>query len=175
MKKITLLLIVSLLTLNSFSQTIIKRDPEIKKMVDDISRGNIEMYVRKLVSFNTRSNLSEQNNPRQGIGAAWNWIKAEMEKSIPASNGRLTVKFDNYKTGGSGQRIKNELELKNVVATLKGVDPSDNRIFLISAHLDSRAEDNNDGGNTRLQKRQVWKGRRSLSILQIRIHSGSHL
>ncbi len=175
MRKITLLLIASFLSFNSFSQTTLKRDPEIKKMVDEISRGNIEMYVRKLVSFNTRSNLSEQNNPNQGIGAAWNWIKSEMEKSVPASNGRLTVKFDNYKTGGSGQRIKNELELKNVVATLKGVDPSDNRIFLISAHLDSRAEDNNDGGNTRLQKRQVWKGRRSLSILQIRIHSGSHL
>ena len=145
MKKIITLLIVLLSAIGSFSQTTVKRDPAIKKMVDDISKGNIEMYVRKLVSFNTRNNLSEQNNPNQGIGAAWNWIKSEMEKSIPASNGRLTVKFDNYKAGGSDQRIKNELELKNVVATLKGVDLSDNRIFLISAHLDSRAEDNNDG------------------------------
>jgi len=145
MKKIITLLIVLLSAIGSFSQTTVKRDPAIKKMVDDISKGNIEMYVRKLVSFNTRNNLSEQNNPNQGIGAAWNWIKSEMGKSIPASNGRLTVKFDNYKAGGSDQRIKNELELKNVVATLKGVDLSDNRIFLISAHLDSRAEDNNDG------------------------------
>jgi hypothetical protein len=145
MKKITILLIILLSAFNSFSQTTVKRDPEIKRMVDDVSRSNIEMYVRKLVSFNTRSNLSEQNNPTRGIGAAWNWIKSEMERSIPASNGRLSVKFDNYKTGGSDQRIKNELELKNVVATLKGVDPNDNRIFLISAHLDSRAEDNNDG------------------------------
>ncbi len=145
MKKITTLLMVLLSVISSFSQTTVKRDPGIKKMVDDISRGNIEVYVRKLVSFNTRNNLSEQNNPNQGIGAAWNWIKSEMEKSIPASNGRLSVKFDNYKAGGKDQRINNELELKNVVATLKGVDPSDNRIFLISAHLDSRAEDNNDG------------------------------
>ncbi len=145
MKKITTLLIVLLSAIGSFSQTTVKRDPAIKKMVDDISKGNIEMHVRKLVSFNTRNNLSEQNNPNQGIGAAWNWIKSELEKSIPASNGRLTVKFDNYKAGGSDQRIKNEVELKNVVATLKGVDPNDNRIFLISAHLDSRAEDNNDG------------------------------
>src|SRR5665647_2417566 len=134
MKKIITLLIVLLSAIGSFSQTTVKRDPGIKKMVDDISRGNIEMDVRKLVSFNTRNNLSDQNNPNQGIGAAWNWIKSEMEKSIPASNGRLKVGFVNYKAGGSGQRIKNELELKNVVATLKGVDPSDNRIFLISAH-----------------------------------------
>ena len=145
MKKITTLLIVLLSAIGLFSQTTVKRDPAIKKMVDDISRGNIEMYVRKLVSFNTRNNLSDQNNANKGIGASWNWIKSEMGKSIPVSNGRLSVEFVNYKTGGSDQRIKNEIELKNVVATLKGVDPSDNRIFLISAHLDSRAEDNNDG------------------------------
>ena len=145
MKKTISLFVILLIVSSSFSQVIVKRDPEIKKMVDDISSKNIEMSVRKLVSFNTRNDLSEQNNPNQGIGAAWNWIKSEMEKSIPASKGRLSVDFVNYKTGGNGQRIKNEIELKNVVATLKGVDSSDNRIFLISAHFDSRAEDNNDG------------------------------
>ena len=143
--RLLLLFAILLSAISLFSQTTLKRDPGIKKMVDDISRDNIEMYVRKLVSFNTRNNLSEQNNPKQGIGAAWNWIKSEMEKSIPASNGRLSVAFENYKAGGGEQRIKNELELKNVVATLKGVDPYDDRIFIISAHLDSRAEDNNDG------------------------------
>ena len=145
MKKITTLLLILSVTISAFSQTTVKRDPVIKKMVDEISSTNIEMYIRKLVSFNTRNNLSDQNDPNRGIGAAWNWIKSEMEKSIPTSNGRLKVGFVNYKAGGSGQRIKNELELKNVVATLKGIDASDNRIFLISAHLDSRAEDNNDG------------------------------
>jgi len=148
MKKITALLIFLLLAIGSFSQTTIKRDSEIKKMVDDISRGNIEMYIQKLVSFNTRNNLSEQHNPNQGIGAAWNWIKSEMGKSIPASNGRLSVEFVNYKAEGGDLLNKKEIELKNVVATLKGVDPSDNRIFLISAHFDSRAEDKNDGVET---------------------------
>jgi hypothetical protein len=145
MKKFDLLLIILFSAICTFSQTTVKRDPGIKKMVDEISKENIEMYIRKLVSFKTRSNLSEQNNPQIGIGASWNWIKSEMEKSVPASKGRLSVAFDNYKAGGSDQRIKKELELKNVVATLKGTDPNDNRIFLISAHLDSRAEDNNDG------------------------------
>lgn len=126
------------------SQVIINRDPEIKKMVDEISRERIEQTVRKLVSFHTRHNLSDQNNPAQGIGAAWNWIKAEMEKSIPVSGGRLTVSYIEYTVGGPDQRIKTETKLKNVVAELKGTDPADDRKILISAHLDSRAATDND-------------------------------
>jgi hypothetical protein len=113
-------------------------------MVDEISRDRIEQHVRKLVSFHTRHNLSEQNNPDQGIGAAWNWIKSEMEKSIPVSGNRLTVGFDEYTVGGTGQRIPTETKLKNVIATLKGTDPSDDRIIVIIAHLDSRATLDND-------------------------------
>jgi len=148
MNKITTLLLFLSLAIGSFSQTTIKRDPEIKKMVDDISSANLERYIQKLVSFNTRSNLSEQHNPNQGIGAAWNWIKSEMEQSIPASKGRLSVEFVNYKAELGTLPNKKEVELKNVVATLKGVDPSDNRIFLISAHIDSRAENKYDGVET---------------------------
>lgn len=146
MKKALFILTLSLfLTQVTFSQTTIKRDARIKQMVDEISRDSIEKYVRKLVSFNTRHNLSDQNNPDEGIGAAWNWIKAEMEKSIPGSDGRLNVELVGYKVGGEGQRIKTQIELQNVVATLKGSNPDDDRIFLISAHLDSRAADNSDG------------------------------
>ena len=60
-----------------------------------------------MVSFHTRHNLSTQTDPNIGIGAAWNWIKQEMEKSIPASNGRLEIKFVDYTVGGQGQRIPN--------------------------------------------------------------------
>ncbi|MBN2773241.1 MAG: M28 family metallopeptidase [Prolixibacteraceae bacterium] len=128
----------------SFAQSIINRDPVIYNMVLQISRDSIEQDVRELVSFYTRHNLSVQDNPEQGIGAAWNWIKAEMEKSIPESGGRLSVAFDDYTVGGEGQRIKTEINLKNVVATLKGTNPDDDRIFLISAHLDSRVESDDD-------------------------------
>ncbi|MBU1013365.1 MAG: M28 family metallopeptidase [Bacteroidetes bacterium] len=146
MKKSALSFVFSfILVFIAYPQTTVVRDPAIKQMVDEISSKNIEATVRKLVSFNSRNNLSVQNDTRQGIGAAWNWIKTEMEKSIPSSNGRLSVELVKYKAGGEGQRIKTELELQNVVATLKGNDPTDDRIFLISAHLDSRAEDNNDG------------------------------
>jgi hypothetical protein len=145
MKKMFFLFILTqIISGQSFSQTIIHRDPEIEKMVSEISRERIGQDVKKLVSFYTRHNLSEQNNPEKGIGAAWNWIKAEMEKSIPQSNGRLTVAFEDYTVGGAGQRIKTETHLKNVIATLKGTDPTDNRILLVSAHLDTRVEADDD-------------------------------
>lgn len=126
------------------AQTLINRDPDIKKMADEISRERIEQYVRKMVSFHTRHNLSVQDDSQKGIGAAWNWIKTEMEKSIPVSQGRLEVKFEDYTVGGPGQRIAKETSLKNVIATLKGTDPDDDRRIIISAHLDSRAAADND-------------------------------
>jgi hypothetical protein len=126
------------------AQTIINRDPEISRMIDEISSERIENYIKKLVSFHTRHNMSSTENPSQGIGAAWNWVKAEMEKNIPASEGRLEVKFEEYNVGGKGQRIPYTLTLKNVVATLRGTDSNDDRKILISAHLDSRAQLDND-------------------------------
>ncbi len=105
MKRIAFSFVLLAFVYVSGAQTIINRDPEIKKMVDDISKDKIEQHVRKMVSFHTRHNLSEQNDPAKGIGAAWNWIKTEMEKSISVSGGRLEVKFEEYTVGGQGQRI----------------------------------------------------------------------
>ncbi|NLJ43206.1 MAG: M20/M25/M40 family metallo-hydrolase [Bacteroidales bacterium] len=144
MKKESLLLVFLFLVTVTNSQTIIDRDPFISNMVGEISAEKIEQHVRKLVSFHTRHNLSSKVDPQQGIGAAWNWIKSEMDKSIPASGGRLKVEFDEYTVGGQGQRIPKPVTLKNVVATLQGTDPGDDRKILISAHLDSRAQLDND-------------------------------
>jgi hypothetical protein len=140
------LLLVLLFSGISFlqAQTIIIHDPEIKRMVDEISAERIEQHILKLVSFHTRHNMSAQEDPGKGIGASWNWIKAEMEKNISASGGRLTVRFEEYVVGGEGQRIPKETKLKNVVASLKGTDPSDDRILVVSAHLDTRAALDND-------------------------------
>lgn len=145
MKRYLVLAIVMILGIKvTQAQEIIKRDPMISNMVEDISRNNIEAYIQKLVSFHTRHNLSVQDDPEIGIGAAWNWVKNEMEKYIPGSGDRLSVEFVNYTVGGEGQRIDKETELRNVIATLKGTDPADDRVLLISAHLDSRIEDNYD-------------------------------
>jgi len=141
----TFIILIGLLGFNNLQgQTLIKRDPEIEKMVREISRDNIAQYIQTLVGFHTRHNLSAQNDPYKGIGAAWNWVKGEMEKYIPPSKGRLSVEFKNYSVGGENERIPYEVELKNVVATLQGNLPEDDRILIISAHLDSRVEGSND-------------------------------
>lgn len=145
MKRVVTALIISVLGVSFvLPQTIIQRDPGIAAMVKEISAERLEQHVRKLVSFETRHNMSEQNSPEKGIGASWNWIKAEFESYIPSSGGRLTVAFEDYKTGGERQRIPEEITLKNVVATLKGTDPEDSRIIMISGHLDSRAARDTD-------------------------------
>lgn len=145
MKRFTVIVTIIILCIQlSSAQKIIQRDPVINSMVEEISRENIEAYIQKLVSFHTRHNLSVQDDPEIGIGASWNWVKEEIEKYIPGSGGRLSVEFVDYTVGGEGQRINRVVELKNVIATLEGTDPGDDRILIVSAHLDSRVEDNYD-------------------------------
>jgi hypothetical protein len=126
--------------LNTSAQTVIKQDASIKQMVDEVSSKNIEATIRKLVSFKSRHTLNDTTSTTEGSGAARNWIKAEMEKYAAASNGRMTVLFDTF-TQPKGERVDKPIHLKNVLATLKGNDPNDTRIYIVSGHYDSRVSD----------------------------------
>ncbi|MEO5909698.1 MAG: M28 family peptidase [Pelobium sp.] len=128
--------------------TIIKKDPDIKKMVEEVSEKNVEATVRKLVSFGTRHTLSDTLSKTTGIGAARNWIKSEFEKYSVASGGRLKVAFDTFVQPADGRRVTQDAILKNVVATLPGTDPTDDRVFIVSGHYDSRASGANDATST---------------------------
>src|SRR5476651_93313 len=130
-------LLLSLAGLCSQAQTTVKTDPAIKQMVDEVSDKNIEAIVRKLVSFKTRNTLSDTTSATEGIGAARSWIKAEMEKYAAASGGRMKVEFDTF-TQPAGGRFDKPTVLKNVLAILKGTDPTDTRIYVVSGHYDSR-------------------------------------
>jgi hypothetical protein len=133
-----LLLIIPLLFLLSASaQTTIKQDPAIKQMVDEVSSKNIEAIIRKLVSFKTRHTLSDTTSATEGSGAARNWIKAEYERYAKESGGRMTVQFDTF-TQPKSERVDKPVHLKNVLAILKGTDPNDSRIYIVSGHYDSR-------------------------------------
>jgi len=57
-----------------------KPNPQIEKIISEISPANIEAVMRKLVGFGTRHTLSSQDDPARGIGAAWRWIKEEMDR-----------------------------------------------------------------------------------------------
>ncbi|MEX8547783.1 MAG: M28 family peptidase [Mucilaginibacter sp.] len=134
-------LIFTAFSVFAFAQTtIIKPDLQISKMVDEVSAKNLEATVRKLVSFKTRHTLSDTTSKTTGIGAARNWIKAEMERYAAASGGRMKVEFDTF-TQPAGGRIDKPTVLKNVLAILKGTDPNDTRIYMVSGHYDSRVND----------------------------------
>ncbi len=132
--------ILLILTLSATAQTIVKQDAGIKQMIDEVSAKNIETTIRKLVSFKSRHTLSDTISKTTGSGAARNWIKAEMEKYASKSNGRMTVQFDTF-TQPKGTRIDKPIKLKNVLATLKGTDANDTRVYLVSGHYDSRIND----------------------------------
>ena len=120
-----------------FSQTIIQRDPEIEQMVKEVSPDSLQSYIRKMVSYGTRNTLSTQTDPDRGIGAARSWVLSRFNKMTAESNGRLTAYIDTTTLAPDGRRVDAPLVLGNVMATLKGTDPSDNRIFIISGHLDN--------------------------------------
>jgi hypothetical protein len=121
-----------------FAQTIINRDPEITKMVSEVSSDSLKSYVNTLVSFGTRSTLSIQTDKTQGIGAARNWVLKKFNEFAKNSGGSLTAFIDTTTIEPNGKRVDVPVVLGNVIATLKGIDPNDKRIFIISGHLDSR-------------------------------------
>ncbi len=138
--KYLIFIIPAFFLLQANAQTIIKQDAPIKQMVDEVSAKNIQAIIRKLVSFKTRHTLSDTTSNTTGSGAARNWIKAELEKYAEASGGRMTVKFDTF-VQPKGARIDKPVHLKNILATLKGTDTSDTRVYIVSGHYDSRVND----------------------------------
>src|SRR6185503_1042012 len=114
-----------------------QKDAAIEKMVSEVSKDSLESYVRKMVSFGTRNTLSTQTDPNRGIGAARNWVLSRFNEFAKQSGGRLTAIIDTTTLQKDGRRVDTTLLLGNVMATLKGVDPNDKRIFIISGHLDN--------------------------------------
>ena len=138
MRKLPLIIISLSCFIASFGQTIIQKDPAIEKMVKEVSADSLQSYIKSLVAFGTRSTISTQTDPRRGIGAARLWVLGKFNEFAKQSGGRLTAMIDTTTLPADGKRIDAPLVLGNVVATLKGTDPNDNRIFLISGHMDSR-------------------------------------
>lgn len=120
-----------------FPQTIIQRDPEIESMVKEVSPDSLQSYIKTMVAFGTRNTLSTQKDTERGIGAARNWVLSRFNKMAKHSSGRLSAVIDTTTLQPDGKRVDSILLLGNVVATLKGTDPADNRIFIISGHLDN--------------------------------------
>jgi len=137
-------LVLGLLLLSvkySSAQTIVNRDPEIEAMVMEISIDSLKSYINKMVSFGTRHTLSSTTDKKRGIGAAREWVVQKFNEFGKASNGRLTAYVDTITLQPDKRRIDVATNLGNAMAILKGTDPNDDRIYLISGHLDSRVTD----------------------------------
>lgn len=112
---------------------------ELRALLREIDPDRIEATVRKLVSFGTRHTLSAQDDPARGIGAARDWLLAELRSYAEASGGRMTAELQSY-VQEPGPRIPTATRITNVVATLRGaVTPE--RIYVVSGHYDSRVTD----------------------------------
>jgi hypothetical protein len=122
------------------AQTVIQRDPAIEQMVKEVSPDSLRSYINSMVSFGTRSTISAQSGTK-GIGPARNWVLNKFNQFASRSGGRLTAYIDTTTLPADGRRVNTPTLLGNVVAVLKGTDAADNRIFMISGHLDSRATD----------------------------------
>jgi hypothetical protein len=110
-------------------------DPELRALLREVDPRRIEATVDKLVSFGTRHTLSSQTDPRRGIGAARDWLFAELSRY----GGGLDVQLRSY-VQEPASRIPVATRITNVVATLRGATDPD-RVYVVSGHYDSRVTD----------------------------------
>jgi hypothetical protein len=108
----------------------------------EISEVRLRGYVEKMVSFGTRSTISDQTSLTRGIGAARSWIESEFRSIGAACGNCLEIALPSDTV--SGNRYPQPTKVVDVVAIQRGaVEP--NRVVIIQGHLDSRATDVMDG------------------------------
>lgn len=136
------MLLAFLYITEGYSQTqIINRDAEIEAMVNEISAENLEQYILEMVNFGTRHTLSGTQGPERGIEPAQEWVLSKFKSFEAEAGGRLSSEIDMFVVEADNRRIPEQANIGNVMATLRGTDPNDDRVFIISGHLDSRALD----------------------------------
>jgi hypothetical protein len=110
-------------------------NPQVTKIVTEVSEERIANILKKLEAFGTRNIFSSQDDPVRGVGASRKWIYEQFRSYSP----RLEVSYDQYrlkKDESRGSRILNDVDLYNVVAVLPGTVNKEQRI-IISGHYDS--------------------------------------
>lgn len=137
MKKTTFI-VLTLLGFQVSAQKIVQRDPMIEQLVSEVNADSLKAHINKLVSFGTRHTLSTTTEPKRGIGAARNWVLSRFQEFAKQSEGRMTAKIDSWVLKPDGKRVDKDQDMGNVMGILKGTDPNDDRIFLVSGHIDSR-------------------------------------
>lgn len=128
----TLLLFFSALTASAQYKSV---NPQVSKVVSEVSEQRITEILKKLEGFGTRNIFSSQDDPVRGVGPARKWIYDQFRSYSP----RLEVSYDQYrlkKEEARGSRIQSDVDLYNVVAVLPGTINKEQRI-IISGHYDT--------------------------------------
>lgn len=123
-----------------------------------VSQRRLEADVAQLVAFGTRHTLSQQDNPKRGIGAARRWAEGEFRKAGAACGGCLEIVLP--ETTVQGERVPSPTRLVDVVAIQRGTERP-NEVVIVQGHIDSRNSDpldargdapgaNDDGSGTAL-------------------------
>lgn len=119
----------------------ISPDPRISKILEKISRDSIEANVRTLVSFHTRHTISDTSSDSIGIGAARRWIYGKLKQYRRASGGQLKVKCERF-VETENNHLGESTEIVNIIGMLPGRQlESKDRMYVVSAHYDSRVSD----------------------------------
>lgn len=120
--------------------------PAVKSLLaqisGDVSESRMRGYIEKMVSFGTRSTISDQTSPVRGIGAARKWVESEFRAIGDACGGCLEHALPSDTV--TGNRYPQPTLVVDVVAIQRGTSEP-NRVVIIQGHLDSRATDVMDG------------------------------
>jgi hypothetical protein len=114
-------------------------DDALKALLRQIDPDRLHATVLRLTQFGTRHTASSQTDPVRGIGAATDWVIAQMEAIAATSNGAMTVQRQTFVQPVSS-RIPVPTTITNCIATLQGT-ASPERFYVITGHLDSRVTD----------------------------------
>ncbi|HTW85808.1 MAG TPA: M28 family peptidase [Candidatus Sulfotelmatobacter sp.] len=119
-------------------------DPAVVAVLAQVSAARLRATDTRLVAFGTRSTLSEHDPGGRGIFAARDWVAEQFREIARHSNGRLTVRYDEYlQPTDPAKRTPRPVVISSVIATLRGDDPT-GRTVVMSSHLDSRVTDVED-------------------------------
>jgi hypothetical protein len=114
-------------------------DQALRALLRHIDPDRMQATVERLTQFGTRHTASSQTDPVRGIGAATDWVIAQLQAIAATSGGAMTVQRQSFVQPVSS-RIPVPTTITNCIATLQGT-ASPERFYVVTGHLDSRVTD----------------------------------
>ena len=139
MRHILFLLTALTFSFPVFGQQVVIRNPEISQLVLQVNADSLKKYTEVLASFKSRHTLNQ--DAKDGMIAAQNYVKSKFMEFGMLSKGRMTASIEEFIVPGDGRRIVADAKVGNVIAKLPGTNPNDPRVIIVSGHLDSRNKD----------------------------------